>query len=160
MKNLFFLFFFTVLISFSSQASAQSFTQYTWDEHAIKFKVPNTFTVSENNYNKFSAGDDLMWVTIYPKSGSEISYNDMSNLLTTWADNNGIYGYNSILDGSNNGFWGVYLNGNLSSNGLPVFAGMFVHPDYPSMYYYVWINYKSEDQSTAQEVLNSFTPTK
>lgn len=159
MKKIFTLFLFVFICSFAVNSYSQSYTDYTWDSQSLKFKIPNTFEVTDNNSEKFSAGDNLIWLTIYPKTGSALKYSEMINMLTSWAKENDVYAYGTVKTETNfNGFWGVYLDGKLASNDLPVYCAMFVHPDYPSQYYYVWINYNADDISTAEDILLSIKP--
>lgn len=145
------------LFLISNGAFAQM-TQYNWNEYDMTFSIPNSFNVDENNSSKFSAGDGNVWLTIYPQTGSALSYNEMQGQLSDWAGRNGV-SYNTMnTDLSNNGYWGVYIDGT-AENGLPVFIALYIHPDYPSQYFYVWINYKSSWVDQAAEILRSFQPT-
>ncbi|HRE40040.1 MAG TPA: hypothetical protein PLG90_01810 [Ignavibacteria bacterium] len=159
MKKLFTLFLFVFIGISASQVSAQSYVDYTWDTYDLKFKIPKTFEVVDNNSEKFSAGNDAVWLTIYPKTGSNLKYSEMIDMLTTWAKENDVYAYGTVKTEINfNGFWGVYLDGKLASNDLPVYCAMFVHPDFPSQYYYVWINYNKNDIDIAEQILLSIKP--
>lgn len=144
---------------FISNAASAQMTQYTWSEYDMQFKIPGTFNVTDNNKEKFSAGDDNIWLTIYPKTGSALTYSEMSGMLQSWAKENGVYAYGSINTETDfNGYWGVYLEGKLAENDLPVYLAMYVHPDFPSQYFYTWINYNQSSFNTAAEILASFQP--
>jgi hypothetical protein len=151
------VFVFFALFLLSNIASAQM-TQYTWNEYDMQFRIPNSFNVDENSSSKFSAGDGNVWLTIYPQTGSPLTYDQMEGQLSSWAGSNGVSYNNMNTDLYNNGYWGVYIDGT-AQNGLPVFIALYIHPDYPSQYFYVWINYKSDWVDQAAEVLKSFKPT-
>lgn len=147
------------LIFIKAASFSQAMTEYTWNSYNVKFKIPKTFSVSESSGSTFSAGDDDAWLTIYPRTGENLSYNKMKKNLKEWAANSGVSGYGSVYDESVNGYWGVYLNGTKSDNGLPAYLGLLVHPDYPDVSMYVWINYRSDALDVAQKIFNSFSPT-
>lgn len=152
------IFVFWGLFLLSNGASAQM-TEYTWSTYNMKFKIPGTFKVVDNNREKFSAGDDDIWLTIYPKSGDALTYSQLSGLLQTWAKENGVYAYGNVNTETDfNGYWGVYIEGKFAENDLPVYLAMYVHPDNPKQYFYSWINYKESSFNTAAEILASFQP--
>jgi hypothetical protein len=147
---------FFALFFISNVASAQM-TQYNWNEYDMKFSIPNSFNVEENNKSKFSAGDGNVWLTIYPQTGAALTYDEMQGQLSDWAGRNGV-SYNTMnTDLYSNGYWGVYIDGT-AENGLPVFIALYINPDYPSQYFYVWINYKSSWVDQAGDILRSFQP--
>lgn len=148
---------FFALLFISNVASAQM-TQYNWSEYDMKFSIPKSFYVEENNRSKFSAGDDNVWLTIFPQTGSPLTYDEMQGQLSDWAGRSGVSYSTMNTDLYNNGYWGVYIDGT-AENGLPVFVALYIHPDYPSQYFYVWINYKSSWIDQAAEILRSFQPT-
>lgn len=157
MKKVYLLAVFAIFL-FANGAFAQM-TQYTWTQYDMQFKIPNSFNVTDNDKDKFSAGDDNIWLTIYPKSGSALTYSEMAGMLQSWAKENGVYAYGTVNTETDfNGYWGVYLEGKLAENDLPVYLAMYVHPDYPTDYFYAWINYKESSVDTARDILWSFMP--
>jgi hypothetical protein len=132
---------------------------WTWSNYKMKFQAPNSFSIKESSSTVFSAGNDNIYLTIYPKKGEELTYDKMKGALQKWARDNGIewnstdLGYMSSL----NRYWGYYIDGK-GSNGLPTSLLLLVDPDYPENSFYVWLQYQSSYVDTAVEILKSFKP--
>lgn len=156
--SVFFLVVLFALVFIKSNSYSQAMTEYTWTSYSVKFKIPKTFNVSENSSSSFSAGDDDAWLTIYPRSGENLSYNGMKKALKNWASSSGVSGYSNVYDESVNGYWGVYLNGTKNDNGLPAYLGLLIHPDNPDISLYVWINYRSDALDVTNKIFYSFSP--
>lgn len=139
----------------SDSVSAQM-KEYTWNEYNMKFSIPNSLNIEENNSNKFSAAYENIRLIILPETGNALKYNELSGQLSDWACLNGA-AFSIINPNPNEGYWGVYTQGT-DKNGLPVFVALYVHPDYPSKYFYVWIDYKEDLVDTASEIITSFQP--
>ena len=138
---------------------AQSLKGWTWTDYKMKFQAPNDFSIKESSGTIFSAGNDHLMLTIYPKKGENLTYNSMKDALQTWARSNNVdwnsndLGYMSNL----NRYWGYYIDGT-GSNGLPTSLLLLVDPDYPEYSFYVWLQYQSGYIDTAVEILKSFKP--
>jgi hypothetical protein len=153
MKNLFLL---IVFMAASQWASAQM-TTWTWDTYKVKYSAPSNFKVSKNSAAGFSAGNTNINLTIYPEKGANISYDDMLNSLTAWADAQSL-GYDAGAEYIElNGYWGCYIDG-VASNGNPTSVLLLIDPDYPEIGLYVWLQYQDGYLDTAVEMLRSFTP--
>lgn len=162
MKRTIYSFSLVVLaLLFISQLSySQTMKDFTWDSYNTKFSIPTTFTVDKSSGTEFQAGDGDAYLSIYPKSGSSITFSQMKSKLEDWATDSKVYDYPKVYELENlNGYWGVYVEGTNSSNSLPALLMIIVHPDYPSKYMYVWLNYKKDAIGLAEKVLKSFTPT-
>ena len=160
-KQLLFTFLFTVcFIALSGMTYSQKMTVYTWDDFHTKFQIPVTFTVDKNSDTEFGAGDDDCYLSIYPKTGESMSFSKMKKALEDWALDSKVYDYEKVNEMEDlNGYWGVYIDGTKSSNSLPATLLLLVHPSYPTIRLYVWINYRSAAFDTAVKMLKSFTPT-
>lgn len=138
---------------------AQSLKGWTWSDYKMKFQAPNNFTVKESSGTIFSAGNDNIYLTIYPKKGENLTYSSMKNVLQKWARDNNVdfnssdMGYMSNL----NRYWGYYIDGT-GSNGLPTSLLLLTDPDYPEYSFYVWLQYQSGYLDTAVDILKSFKP--
>lgn len=147
------------LLSGFSFLYAQSMKGWTWSDYKMKFQAPNDLTVKESSGTIFSAGNDRLYLTIYPKKGENITYARMKDVLQKWARDNDIdfsssdVGYMSSL----NRYWGYYIDGT-GSNGLPTSLLLLVDPDYPEYSFYVWLQYQSGYLNTAVDILKSFKP--
>jgi hypothetical protein len=159
-QNLLFTAFIFALFLVGSTLFAQPMTKYTWDDYSMKFEIPKTFTVYENNIDKFDAGDDDIRLTIYPRKGEYLSFSKMRRKLEDWAYDSGVYGFDNVNEMEDlNGYWGVYIDGKKRSNDLPATLLLLVHPTYNSNSMYIWINYRSDAFDTALKMLKSFKPT-
>lgn len=138
---------------------AQSLKGWTWTDYKMKFQAPNDFTIKESSGTIFSAGNEHLYLTIYPKKGENLTYTSMKDALQKWARSNNVdwnsndLGYMSSL----NRYWGYYIDGT-GSNGLPTSLLLLVDPDYPEYSFYVWLQYQSGYLDTAVDILKSFKP--
>ena len=154
MKKSLFLLAFVVLSHF---ASAQMKT-WTWDTYKVKYSAPSNFKVSKNTKDVFSAGNTNINLTIYPRTGENLAYDDMDGALRKWARSSKVSfsGEPNLME-SLNGYWGVYVDGT-AENGNPTTMLILVDPDYPEIALYVWLQYQDDYVDTAVEILKSFTP--
>jgi hypothetical protein len=150
-----FLILFNLLIS---NSLAQQTEIWKWDLYKTQFLLPFDFEVLVNINEEFTASNKHVTFSVYPKSGEHLNYATMNKTLQKWAQekNVKISGTAHPLPDLN-GYWGFYLDGNVE-NGLPVFMGLFVDPDYDDISLYVWISYDIESFDTAKKMLLSFTP--
>jgi hypothetical protein len=138
---------------------AQSMKSWTWADYKMKFQAPNNLVVKESSGTIFSAGNDNIYLTIYPKKGENLTYSSMKDVLQKWARDNNVdfnssdVGYMSNL----NRYWGYYIDGT-GSNGLPTSLLLLTDPDYPEYSFYVWLQYQSGQLDTAVDILKSFKP--
>jgi len=162
MKKTFISALFTVfaLMLVNNSTFSQKMIDYTWDNYFVKFQIPATFTVEKNNNDEFGAGDGDIYLSIFPRKGTSMTYGKMKRALEDWALDTKVYGYDKVNEMENlNGYWGVYIDGKYGSNDLPVTLLLLIHPDYTSTQLYIWINYKSSGFETAVKMLKSFKPT-
>lgn len=142
----------------SSFVTAQNLKTWNWTDYKMQFKAPDDFIIDENNSEKFSAGNGKLYLTIYPKKGSKMSYDGMKNALRDWSLKNDLTYSKDVQYMSNlNGYWGVYIDGEAPS-GLPTTLLLLVDPDYSNISFYVWLQYQSNSLDTAVDILKSFTP--
>jgi|GEM_PF-618474 len=162
MRCKFFQIFLFVVISAS--ANAQTLKQWVWDEYKLKFKAPEDLLLRKNDSTIYEAGNNNMYLDIYPRRGEEFTHDGLKNSLIKWANDEGV-AYKAINDGGNqqpifienlNGFWGCAIDG--TKNNLPTTMLLIINPSDPSLSFYVWINYTQEYYHDALAVLQSFTP--
>ena len=156
-----FAFIALIFTLFSAGTSySQRMVDYNWDTYHVKFQIPATCHVDKNDADEFGAGDDDVYLSIYPKKGDPMSFGRMKAALEDWALDSKVYGYDYVHEMENlNGYWGVYIDGKNRSNDLPATLLLLIHPDYSSTKLYIWINYRSDAFDTALKMLKSFTPT-
>jgi len=148
-----------VFFLYIGNSYSQSMTDYTWDTYYVKFKIPATYKVDKNSSDGFGAGDGNTYLSVYPKTGDVMTYNNMKSSLENWASDSKVsYTKVNMLENLN-GYWGTYIDGTNTENNLPATLLLLVHPDYPTKQLFVWINYKSDAFDTALKMLKSFTPT-
>lgn len=133
-------------------------TEYTWDTYKMKFSVPSSFTVDQNDAKVFDAGNSDMHLSIYPRKGENLSAEGMITSLDSWVTDNNVTGKSemNVITTELNGYWGVYQEG--TANGWPVFLALLVDPDYPDISLYVWISYRQANLDAAVDMLMSFKP--
>ena len=149
-----------LFLALTGSTLSQKMVEYNWDTYHVKFEIPKTCNVDKNSSEGFGAGDDDVYLSIYPKKGDKMSFGQMKNALEDWAIDSKVYGYDKVNELENlNGYWGVYIDGKNGDNDLPATLLLLIHPDYPSTKLYVWINYRSSAFDTALKILKSFTPT-
>ena len=147
-------------ILFIGTAYSQRMIEYTWDSYFVKFEIPATFKVDKNSNDGFGAGDEDIYLSIYPRKGDPMSFSKMKSALEDWALESKVYGYDYVKEMENlNGYWGVYIDGKNGDNDLPATLLLLIHPDYTSTRLFIWINYNSSAFDTALKMLKSFTPT-
>jgi hypothetical protein len=79
-----------VLLAMSTFIHAQTLKSWTWDTYKIKFKAPDDLILKKNDATTFEAGNDNMFLDIYPKKGEQMTYDGMKNSLMQWAGTTGI----------------------------------------------------------------------
>ena len=155
-KKIFFTALFGLCFTF---LYAQSMKNWTWADYKMKFQAPNDLSVKESSGTIFSAGNDDIYLTIYPKKGENLDYDRMKGALQKWARDSKVdfsssnVGYMSSL----NRYWGYYIDGT-GENGLPTSLLLLVDPDYTDYSFYVWVQYRSGFVDTAVKILKSFKP--
>jgi hypothetical protein len=149
----------TAVLALSLNFLYAQMKSWTWADYKMKFQAPNNLSVKESSGTIFSAGNDNIYLTIYPKKGENVTYDRMKDVLQKWARDNNVdfnssdVGYMSSL----NRYWGYYIDGT-GSNGLPTSLLLLVDPDYPENSFYVWLQYQSGYLDTAVDILKSFKP--
>ncbi|HTM93818.1 MAG TPA: hypothetical protein VL095_15455 [Flavisolibacter sp.] len=149
----------TALLALSLNILYAQMKSWTWSNYKMKFQAPNTFTIKESSATVFSAGNDNIYLTIYPKKGEKLTYERMKDALQKWARDNGVEWNSSDLGymSSLNRYWGYYIDGK-GSNGLPTSLLLLVDPDYTDNSFYVWLQYQSGYVDTVVDILKSFKP--
>ena len=138
---------------------AQAMKSRTWADYKMQFQAPNCLTIKESSGTIFSAGNDNIYLTIYPKKGENLTYSSMKDVLQKWARDNKV-DFNSSDVGympNLNRYWGYYIDGT-GSNGLSTSLLLLTDPDYPEYSFYVWLQYQSGQLDTAVDILKSFKP--
>lgn len=140
---------------------SQEMTEYTWSTYKTSFKIPTDFVVTENDSSKFIAGDtnNTINLSIYPQIDENLNFDQMSVNLENWALNNNVTELGPKTDfytDDTYGYDGIYVKG--TANGLPVILVLLMDPDYMDICFYIWINYTQDRETTANQILESFTP--
>ena len=130
---------------------------YSWDSYGMGFSIPKTFTVLENDSIKFSVGDSLINLTIYPVDASAIDSSNMDSLLQQWAIQNSVDIQSDFEHFNDEGnYYGVLCVGN--QDPFKIMLMLALDPDYKDIGFYIWFSYKEESQETVLSIVNSFYP--
>lgn len=150
------LIFFVTILILGSTIKAQM-KDWTWSQYKIKFKLPSYMNVTENNSDTFIATAANINVTIYPRSGENLETSKIKSLLRKWARDSSVRDFTepTYLEDLN-GYWGYYLEGFKENSNI--FQMLIVDPDYPDIYFYIWISYNEDIETVASEILLSFKP--
>lgn len=141
----------------TANVMGQSLKTWNWGTYKMQFQAPSNFKVDKNNSEIFDAGNDDIHLTIYPEKGEKISEGEMASLLRTWAKDNKLKFDGRVQKMENlNGYWGVYVDG--EANSLPTTILLLVDPDYPTISFYVWLQYDASKEDMAVKMLQSFIP--
>ena len=153
-----------LLLAMSAGINAQSLKSWVWDTYKIKFQAPDNLVLKKNDATIFEAGNNYMYLDIYPNKGNQMTYDGMRSSLIQWASTTGIQyqavnssGQSQPIYLSNlNGFWGCAIDG--AKDNLPATILLIVNPNDPTLSFYIWINYQQSYYHDAVAVLKSFTP--
>ena len=150
---------FASVLFVSAFASAQSFTDYTWDTYKVKFKIGSDMKVQESTGDYFSAGNFDINLTISPQKESGMTKSKMESGLRAWVKQNEVTvtsaGYKPL--DNLNGYHGVMCDGHYDGT-KQVFMMMVMDPVYTDIQLYVWVAYNSKSENLAIDILKSFTP--
>ena len=151
------LLLFVSMFLIASTVSAQRLTPWTWDSYDTKFSVPRDFRVTKSSGTEFSATNDRITLSIYPRTDEHLDYNAMENAVVRWARQNNVRyrGAPEYMEDLN-GYWGCYIDGEAS--GYPTSLLLLVDPDYPDTSLYIWLSHSSAETDTAIAILRSFVP--
>lgn len=151
-----------LVLFIGASASAQSYTNYTWDAYKTKFKIGSDWTVEESTGDSFSAGNYDINLTIYPRTGGHNDYTQLKSGLKSWVSDSKVQissdGYVELTAEMLNGYHGCMVDGYYNNGTQQCFMMNVVDPDYTDIHLYVWIAYNKKSYDQALEVLKSFTP--
>jgi len=137
---------------------SQTMKSYTWDSYKTKFEIPSDFNITTSDSKRFSAGNNDINLSIYPRLDEYLSYEQMENSLAKWAAENGVALTDEgvvYLDDLN-GYWGVMAHG--TKDDFPIFLMLIIDPDYEDTSLYIWLSYRESKIEVAEKILMSFTP--
>ncbi len=143
----------------ATSVSAQEMKLFNWTTYKTQFEIPSNFVVQKNDITEFTAGTEEIVLTVYPRKGEEVDFENMPAALADWATENKLENLGEIteLDGEQlKGYWGVFQEG--TYNGLPVIVMLIVDPDYSDIGFYIWLNYTEGNEDVCVKILKSFTP--
>jgi hypothetical protein len=130
---------------------------YSWETYGIAFSIPKSFILLENDSIKFSAGDSLINLTIYPVDASGISVSNMDTLLGQWAIQNNVEilsDYNHFND--EEAYYGTVVGG--ISGDFNIMLLLFIDPEYSDTGFYIWLSYQDDSLDKVIRIIDSFYP--
>lgn len=164
-KNILQPFMLILSVYFSSAQntpSSQTITNsWTWDSYKIGFNAPTDLVVKESSATVFYAGNDHVFLSIYPKKGENLKQDKLQPALQKWATDNKVnFSLSNITTiAANSRFWSYYISGS-SYKGMPAYAAIIVDSLHPEDSYYVWLQYQNGYAEVAMNILNSFSTSK
>ena len=143
---------------------AQSLQEWTWSTYKIKFQAPDNMRIQENDASVFSATNDNIALSIYPRKGENLTYDGMKQAIKNWAyqENLNYDTYNSDGDEQPiylkdlNGYWGCAIDG--TNKGFPTSMLLLVDPDYSDISFCIWTSYSDQYYHDVLTILKSFKP--
>ena len=97
----------SLLLAFSLVAQ----TDMVWDTHGVGFTVPDDFEIETNNAEEFTAGNDVLFLSLLPIQDEDITTDDLSDAVLDMAKE---LKYDSIEEGDDidiDDFTGYYIKG-------------------------------------------------
>ncbi len=98
-------FLFAVVFTLFSQ------TDMVWDTHGVGFSVPKNFKIETNTGEEFSAGNDNLYLSIFPIQDKTITEDDLADVVVDMAEG---LDYDRIQEGDAidiDDFTGYYVKG-------------------------------------------------
>ena len=145
--------------TYSDFGQSRNLKPYTWESYKTKFKIPDDFTVTASEGDKFIAGNNNMNFNIYPRKGESLSSEERENAVRKWAEDNNVKGLGkvTVLDESKlNGYWGVFIEG--ARDGYPEIYMLIINPNDYNIALYVKLSYKVGMEDLALDILKSIAP--
>ncbi len=159
MKKIYTLILFLFVGLLTHSVSAQEWREFTWDTYKTAFKIPADFEVTTSTAEKFSATNEAILMSIYPRKDENLTWDEMESALRTWTTDNEVENIGEVVELDEekmNGYWGMLLEGTKSD--YYVGTMLLVDPDYPEISLYIWVAYDEGLEDTVIEMLMSFTP--
>lgn len=154
-----FIFILSVYFSAAQNASlSQTTKSWTWSNYKINFDAPTDLVVKENSAKVFYAGNEHVYITIYPKTGDSLTHDNLPQAVQKWATANKVNfsPSNSGYASNSNRYWTYYISGS-GYKGMSTYVAVVVDSSHPEQGYYVWLQYKNGYANAAMNILNSFT---
>lgn len=160
-KKLFFSFCLILVASILTQAqetvTVLPIKSWTWSNYKIDFNAPTDLKVKESSTTVYYAGNDHVYLTIYPKKGDSLTHDNLPTALQKWAASHKV-SFSSANAGyltNNNRLWNYYLAGN-GYKGMSTYVSVLVDSSHPEDSYYVWLQYQNGYADAAINILKSF----
>lgn len=102
-----FIFFCSLILT----APLQAQTDMEWDTHGVGFSVPDDFKIETNNAEEFTAGNDVLFLSILPIQDKTLTKDDLADAVVEMAEG---LNYDRIQEGDEievDDFIGYYIKG-------------------------------------------------
>ena len=102
---------FTALCALFLTTSLQAQTDMEWDTHGVGFSVPEDFKIETNNAEEFTAGNDVLFLSILPIQDKTLTKDDLADAVVEMAEG---LNYDRIQEGDEidiDDFTGYYIKG-------------------------------------------------
>lgn len=141
-----------VLLLGSMQTSFAQ-VELRWDAHGVGFAVPGDFHIEANNEQEFSAGNDLMFVSIIPIQDENITEENLAEALIAMAEEMEYDRLDEAAETKLHDFVGFYTIG--AKDGANALL-MTLLDTQSSTNLLVVIVYADQSQRAALQIANSF----
>lgn len=139
---------------------AQPIKSWTWNNYQVAFQAPTDLVVRENSDKVFYAGNDNVFITIYPWKGNDsVTRSNLPQLVQKWATDHKLsYSpMNAAFVKSSTSYLAYYLGGT-GYHGMSTYVAAIVVSIHPKDTYLVWLQYKAGYAASAMNILNSLSP--
>jgi len=102
---------FTALCAFFITITLHAQTDMEWDTHGVGFSVPDDFEIETNNAEEFTAGNDVLFLSILPIQDKTITKDELADAVVEMATD---LNYDRIQEGDEidiDDFTGYYIKG-------------------------------------------------
>lgn len=147
----FFLFLLAVCLFMG--VSAQAYVPTTWTAYGLTFNAPKGILVEEDTEDTFLLNNARYYITIHSLDSEDITKEDLDELLTGLADDDGVQEQTETKELDLKQFHVVYLKGITESD--PCYYACLMTKDAGSVFY-VSIIYNRIDDKVVERMLKSF----
>ena len=152
-------FFLVVLLIASVSGVFAQMKPYSWASYKFKFKVPENFKVDEATATKWIGHNSNITLSIYPRKSEQLSPEAMKTSLYNWTVENGVKNMDEgteIDPEKLNRYSGFLYEGVVDDYSAETI--IISDPDYPGIYFYIFIHYKPGSEEDVLKIVTSFTP--
>lgn len=142
---------FCLLLASMQTSFAQS--EFRWNEHGVGFSVPDDFHIEANNAEEFSAGNEVLFLSIVPIQDENITEDNLAEALVAMAEEMEYDRLEKVAETTLQDFVGYYTIG--TKDGANALL-MTLLDTQSSTNLLIVIVYADQGQRAAIQIANSF----